>query len=159
MSFDYSYFRDHHITEEKLNIFIKGMEKELSNIKHYEWHNTKQNNFLDRKTNFIYNTFHYQELLNKLKQNNIVDLYEIDYAKARWYNFHTAKVAELIFKTSPKVKGCWNEKDRKIDFFIEGINFDHKNSIFPEKYTKSYAFAKANKKNLIEWLYSNQSHQ
>lgn len=83
MGFDYSYFRDHHVTKEKLDIFIKGMEKELSNIKHYNWHYTKQNDFLDKKINFIYNTFHYQELLNKLKQNNIVDLNEIDYAKAR----------------------------------------------------------------------------
>ena len=144
----------------ELDDFIKRMEKELSNIDSYSWHNIKQNDELDRKTNFIYKVYSYKELLSNIKQNNIFSIEEIDYAKTRWYNFHTAKIAELIFETFFNVEKNKNEKDRKVDFSINGLNFDHKNSVFPKKYPNTISFAKKNKKDLILWLYNNQSqHQ
>jgi hypothetical protein len=46
-----------------------------------------------------------------------------------------------------------------VDFTIKGISFDHKTSVFPKGFGKSISYAKDNPKELIEWLYENQSQE
>jgi len=43
------------------------------------------------------------------------------------------------------------------DFLINGIQFDHKTSVFPNRYGKSYQYARENEIDLIRWLYEHQS--
>ena len=66
---------------------------------------------------------------------------------------------EHIFTSLPKVTPSKNQKDRLVDFTIHGIPFDHKTTIFPKQFKKSIDYAKNNEKELIAWLYDNQSTQ
>ena len=143
---------------DNLQSFFRFMQGELEQLKNYTWNNIKQNDTLDYKTNFIYSTYNYNNLLEKIENSNLTAI-EADYAKARWFNFHTAKVVELIFSTSPLVKANKNQYDKLTDFSINSIKFDHKNSVFPAKFPYSLQDAIANKSLLIEWLYKNQSGQ
>ena len=52
-----------------------------------------------------------------------------------------------------------NKYDKLIDFRINGIEFDHKTSVLPKGFQKSYQYAKKHKKELTEWLYKNQSQE
>jgi hypothetical protein len=82
-----------------------------------------------------------------------------NYALNRWYNFWSAHAVEKIFCSLPNVKPALDEKDRLVDFTIDGVTFDHKTSIFPKNFP--YPIKEAIKKTdeLINWLYKNQSQQ
>ena len=64
-----------------------------------------------------------------------------------------------MFAQHPIVKPNLNQYDKLVDFSINGIDFDHKTSVFPKGYGKSLEFAQNNKSDLIIWLYENQSQQ
>lgn len=127
----------------------------------YKWRR-KQSDDYDEKTNFIYKIFNFNELLEKI-DNNFHGNNEYDnlfnYTLNRWYNFWSATAVERIFCSLPNVKPALNKYDKLVDFKINGISFDHKTSVFPRTYTKSYKYAKANPKHIIKWLYLNQSQQ
>lgn len=125
----------------------------------YVW-GRKQNNLLDKQTNFIYDVFKFDELLKEITRHskkNDKDFF--NYALNRWYNFWSADAVEKIFCSFNKIKPALKRKDRMVDFEIEGIKFDHKTSVFPERYQHNLDYAVKNKKTLIEWLYKNQSQQ
>lgn len=116
----------------------------------------KQNDAWDKQTNFIYHTLSWADL------NKAISLLEkpvADYAINRWFNFWSAQAVERIFCALPGVKANTNQYDRLVDFSIQGINFDHKTSVFPQKYSYPLAFAQNHKAHLIRWLYNSQSRQ
>ncbi|RPI72166.1 MAG: hypothetical protein EHM47_08875, partial [Ignavibacteriales bacterium] len=125
----------------------------------YKW-GQKQNNFFDNQTNFIYNTLTFKELISELesrfKSKPDYDLY-FNYALNRWYNFWSAHAVEKIFCSLPNVTPAVDEKDNLVDFTIQGVEFDHKTSIFPKTYNKNLKEALVNTDELIRWLYKNQS--
>lgn len=51
------------------------------------------------------------------------------------------------------------KRDSEKDFFLHGIPFDHKTSVFPKQFTKTFQYAQSHKAELIEWFYKNQSTQ
>ena len=57
------------------------------------------------------------------------------------------------------MKPTKNNKDRLVDFQIDDITFDHKTSVFPRQYNRSLDYGKGNPRDLIEWLYNNQSQE
>ena len=121
----------------------------------YRW-GRKQSDDWDRLTNFIYCTYSVKALLKKTGQFS----QELrDYAFNRWYNFWSAMAVEYIFATHSNVEPNKNAYDKLVDFKIDNIPFDHKTSVFPKGYGKSIDYALRNKKDLIEWLYENQSQQ
>ena len=127
----------------------------------YKW-GKKQNNEYDSLTNFIYNTFNFDTLLNKINTKFIGkpdynDLF--NYTLNRWFNFWSSQAVEKIFCSLPDVKPALDNTDRFVDFNIQGIDFDHKTSVFPAAYHGSLAKAQNNPGDLIEWLYKNQSQQ
>ncbi len=121
----------------------------------YNW-GRKQADDWDRETNFIYKTRTFSDLQEKVKG---FDTELRDYAFNRWLNFWSAKGIEQIFAKNPKVTPNPNERDKLKDFEIQGIPFDHKTSVFPKNFDKSLAYAQQNKRELIEWLYKEQSQQ
>ena len=121
----------------------------------YTW-GTRQSDDLDKKTAFIYDCKTFEELENK---TNPLSENEKNYAFNRWLNFWSAKGIEEIFCSHWNVKPNKNPYDKFIDFSINGIPFDHKTSIFPKAYNQKIEFAFENKRNLIEWLYENQSRE
>lgn len=127
----------------------------------YKW-GTKQLDVLDADTNFIYKINNFEAVLNKIDTNfkslpNYISLK--NYALNRWFNFWSAKAIEQMFCEHNNVKPHPNFKDKFTDFYINTIPFDHKTTIFPKGFKKSFPFAIEHKKELIEWLYSNQSKQ
>lgn len=121
----------------------------------YVW-GRKQSDDWDKKTNFIYQTRSFSDLQNKVKnfENPLRD-----YAFNRWLNFWSAKGVEQIFASHSKVIPNVNSYDKWVDFSIEGIDFDHKTSVFPKGFQHDLQYAQQNKKQLIEWLYQEQSTQ
>ncbi len=121
----------------------------------YKW-GRKQTDEWDKLTNFIYNTRTFSALLESIKP------FEIDlqnYALNRWYNFWSAKGVEFIFSTHKTVIPNKNRSDKLVDFTINNISFDHKTTVFPKGFGRSIGYAKKHEKEIIEWLYKNQSQE
>ena len=139
------------------------IEKELKKrlIYPYKW-GRKQNDEFDRLTNFVYKIPTFEEVLKETENSFRKDKEHqniANYALNRWYNFWSAHAVEKIFCSLPNVKPALDEKDRLVDFAIDGVTFDHKTSIFPKNFP--YPIEEAIKKTdeLILWLYKNQSQQ
>ncbi len=143
---------------------IEEIETQLKNRLHYpyKWFR-KQNDLWDQHTNFIYTNPTWEEL--QLTIANNTGQYKLPkeelfyYAINRWYNFWSAIAVERIFCSLDTIKAAKNNKDRLVDFSINGISFDHKTSVFPRGFHKSFLYAKENKKELLYWMYENQSKQ
>jgi len=136
---------------------LERVERELRKrtIYEYKW-GRKQSNDWDSITNFIYNTYSFDSLLKKTEKLPI----EVkDYALNRWYNYWSAMAIEDIFASHNKVTPNKNIYDKLVDFTINNTPFDHKTSIFPNGFHKSFEYALEHKKELIDWLYVNQSQQ
>ncbi len=136
---------------------IERVENELKKrlLFPYKW-GRKQNNDWDNKTNFIYSTFSFSALL---KKNEWLNKNLQEYALNRWYNFWSAMAVEFLFASHLKVKPNKNAFDKLVDFQIDSVSFDHKTSVFPNGFEKSFEDAKNNKEELIDWLYKNQSQE
>jgi hypothetical protein len=146
-----------------LNLGIRDIEIQLRKrlVYPYKW-DRKQNNFFDNMTKFIYQVADFDDLLAQTKirfesdpnYNTI-----LNYVLNRWYNFWSARAVEEIFCSLDRVKPAKNTKDRLVDFQIDGVTFDHKTSVFPRQYNRSLEYAEDNPRDLIEWLYINQSQE
>lgn len=121
----------------------------------YKW-GRKQSDSWDSDTNFIYTTYSFESLLRKTRE---FDETLRDYALNRWYNFWSAMAVEDIFTSHSNVQANRNRYDKLVDFQIDSIPFDHKTSVFPKSFGKSYAYAREHTEELILWLYTNQSQQ
>jgi hypothetical protein len=116
----------------------------------------KQTDAWDQQTNFIYRIHRWDVLSKEISK---LDKPLADYVINRWFSFWSAAAVEKIFWALPGVTANINQYDRLVDFSIQGINFDHKTSVFPKKYGYPPAFARQNKAHLIRWLYKHQSRQ
>lgn len=130
----------------------------------YHWYR-KQNDMWDKTTRYIYKIFSFEDLLAQiksqfklLKTDTSFDAY-FNYALNRWYNFWSAKAVEQMFTKNSKVSANKDPYDKAVDFWINGIPFDHKTSIFPSGFKKDFDYAKSHKQELTKWLYANQSKQ
>lgn len=146
-----------------MNINIQKISIELNKrlTYPYKW-GTKQTDGLDAQTRFIYNTPLFNDLIKIIETKfGGKENYELtkNYTLNRWFNFYSAMAVEAIFKTHPKVKVAQNPKDKKVDFFIDGIPFDHKTTVFPKGLKMSFNEAINKPVEIINWLYKNQSKQ
>jgi hypothetical protein len=141
-------------------------ESELKKRWPYKYHwGQKQNDLWDDLTNFIYKSDSFEQLLKETEKafsrhkTNINRQNFFNYAANRWYNFNSAMAVEQIICSVPDIEHALNPHDRLVDFTINGIRFDHKTSVYPEGFRHDIEYAIKNKKELIEWLYANQSQQ
>ena len=127
----------------------------------YQW-GRPQNNSWDQSTNFIYHTQYLDQVLNECKtrfsSKDSPQKWQ-NYALNRWYNFWSAWAVEKVFGAATEVVAAKNPKDSEKDFFIKGIPFDHKTTVFPKNYPHSINQALENPQDLIRWLYQNQSKE
>ena len=121
----------------------------------YKW-GSRQTDAKDKATNFIYKTYSFETLLNRTKD---FDKTLKDYALNRWYNFWSAMAVENLFVSHPNIQANKNTRDKRVDFTIHNIPFDHKTSVFPKGFNKSVSYARKNEKELTQWLYDNQSQE
>jgi len=127
----------------------------------YKW-GRKQNDQFDKLTNFVYRISLFEEVLKEIelrfrKDNEHQNI--ANYALNRWYNFWSAQAVEKIFCSLPNVKPALDEKDKLVDFSINGVTFDHKTSIFPKNFPYKIDEAIKKTNELIIWLYRHQSQQ
>jgi len=145
---------------------LNYMEQQLKQRLPYKdlWYR-KQDDLWDRRSTYIYDTLSWKILIQKIEY--AVKHYGYDkkayfyYTINRWYNFWSAQAVERIFSETPEIIPNPNPKKGHFDFNWNGIPFDHKTSIFPKGFKNgdiaAYRFAKANPKQLVLWLYKNQS--
>lgn len=119
----------------------------------YEWR-AVQYNTADRLTRFIYHTPRYDDVACQIAALP-VELQS--YARARWLNHWSSKGVEAIFAEHPRVKPNPDIYHKTIDFWIDGIPFDHKTTVFPRGYPGGVEQAIAQPRTMIDWLYANQS--
>ena len=116
-------------------------------------HWQKQNDELDRLTKFVYEIDDLDLILTVCDRKNI----DRNYALHRWYNFNCARYHEYLFCKN----GAEKEEDlhhKTIDFRINGVAFDLKTSVYPKRFRQNSDLSRrANKNELIRWLYQNQS--
>lgn len=128
----------------------------------YTW-GRKQNDQWDRYSSFIYNSTGWEEVLTQTgitaEKENLDQKAFLNYTANRWYNFKSAKAVEAIFRKAPEVLPVKNEKDRLRDFNLMGVDVDLKTSVFPQGFGHNLSYAKEHPRELISWLYSNQSSQ
>ena len=136
---------------------LERVERELKKRWAYPYHwGRKQSDYWDKETNFIYQTYSFERLEDRIKSLN-KDL--SNYALNRWYNFWSAMAVEDIFCSHPQVVANKNEKDKLVDFTISNIPFDHKTSVFPKGFQKNILSAQESPIDLLKWLYKNQSQE
>ncbi len=146
----------------KINLSKIEIELKKRHQYPYKWYR-KQNDIWDGYTNFIYTTLFWDDLIPKIATT--VKKYQLDkkevfyYAINRWYNFWSAMAVEHIFSNCEGITPEQNSKDRVVDFTLQGTSFDHKTSVFPKHLQNDLWSAKNNKRELITWLYKNQSTQ
>lgn len=127
----------------------------------YFW-GRKQDDEFDKLTNFIYKTDSFETLLENIESGFKDNLKYNDlknYALNRWFNFWSAKGIENIFCEHKDVKPHIDSFNKFTDFYIQNIPFDHKTTVFPKGFEKSVPYGILHKKELIAWLYKNQSQQ
>jgi hypothetical protein len=147
-----------------MKLDLQNIENELKK-RHpysYKWFR-KQNDVWDNYTNFIYQTVSWDVLIQKIaavaEMRKLNKEYIFQYAANRWYNFWSAQAVEQIFTEIDGIEPVIETKDSEKDFYLFGIPFDHKTSVFPKKFQNTFDYAKSHKVALIEWLYKNQSTQ
>jgi len=140
-----------------------NIEKELKKRLPYPYKlGRKQNDEFDKLTNFVYRIPSFDEVLKETESRFSEDKEHqniANYALNRWYNFWSAQAVEKIFCSLPNVKPALDEKDRLVDFTIDGVTFDHKTSIFPKNFPHPIEEAIKKTDDLILWLYKHQSQQ
>jgi len=146
-----------------MNAELLNIEKELKKrlAYPYKW-GRKQNDEFDKLTNFVYKISYFDEVLKETESRFRKDKEHqniANYALNRWYNFWSAQAVEKIFCSLPNVKPALDEKDRLVDFTIDGVTFDHKTSIFPKNFPHQIDEAIKKTDELILWLYKHQSQQ
>lgn len=136
------------------------IERQLKiRIKYYKATNWGgyQTNEKDARTNFIYKIFEFKNLLIHIRDSKLESSL-IPYAINRWYNYWSAKgIEQILVEANDNIIPEKNVKCKYQDFFINGIPFDHKTTIFPKGFGKSYEYARQHPQELLEWLYYNQS--
>lgn len=147
-----------------MNLNLENIEKELKKRHQYsyKWFR-KQNDQWDRYTQFIYQTASWEKLIQKIAM--LAEAQELDkneifqYAANRWYNFWSAQAVEQVFSEMEGIQPVADSKDSEKDFYLFGIAFDHKTSVFPKQFNNTFEYGQNHKNELIEWLYKNQSTQ
>ena len=131
----------------------KDLKKCLSLIS-ADW--KMQNNYMDRRSNFIYRCNTLEECLRQIQITGV----DKEYALHRWYNYMTSIACEYLFCEF----GAVHEEDvynHDVDIYINGVPFDVKLTIYPAKlsYRPYDLKTRSGKNEMIKWYYANQSQQ
>jgi hypothetical protein len=141
-----------------VQVDLEGLESELKNRlsePHAPW-GGKQTDAWDQKTNFIYRAPSWMGLREQLA-GMPEDVR--NYAVNRWFNYWSAVGVEAIFCAMPQVTPARDPKDRLVDFRIQGIQFDHKTSVYPRHFPLLLTFTRRYPEHLVRWLYREQSEE
>ncbi len=128
----------------------------------YIW-GQKQNDQWDKYSNFIYDLPNWDAVVQAMQAT--LEVYPLNkrdffnYAANRWFNFWSAMAVEQIFCELENVIPSQNHKNRLVDFSLNGIDFDHKTSVYPKGFKQTLHYGQTHEEELLQWLYKNQSQQ
>jgi hypothetical protein len=139
---------------------IQVLERELRYRTHipYQW-NARQGDAADAQTNFIYRCTTFDQVHRQASACFGETSERYHYALNRWFNFQSAQAVEYFFARHPRVRPEPNTRHQSIDFYLDGIPFDHKTTVWPRGYPGTFDDAVLNPQGLALWLYRNQSTQ
>lgn len=137
-----------------MNTYLEQDLKECLSMINADW--KMQNNYLDKRSNFIYNSPTLEECLNEIRRTGVDE----QYALHRWYNYMTSIACEYIFCDY----GAVHDEDvynHDVDIYIDNIPYDVKVTIYPAKLNnRPYDLkTRSGKDQMIKWYYANQSQQ
>lgn len=137
-----------------MNIQLEKDLKSCLSLINANW--KMQNNYMDKRTNFIYSCETLEECLRQIQITGV----DKEYALHRWYNYMTSIACEYLFCEF----GAVHDEDvynHDIDIYINGIPFDVKLTIYPAKLShRPYDLkTRTGKNEMIKWYYTNQSQQ
>lgn len=134
----------------------QSIEIQLKKVTHLPSWGRKQNDEWDKRSSYIYSTNSFDKLLEIIvKENQEFKNYVIN----RWFNFWSAKGVEMLFSEHKEIIANEDKYNKIVDFTLNGISFDHKSTVFPKQFPNSVDYALLHKKELLKWLYINQSKQ
>lgn len=136
---------------------------ELGKLQHMPPWGRQQGDQWDRLSNFVYRTYTLRGVQSQARvQAQVAGLplaaFEA-YAIRRWFNHHTHDQILKLFYTHLEVQPEPNRRHRTIDFYLRGIPFDLKLSLFPRAYPETLAYAQQHPHHLAQWQYDYQSRQ
>ncbi len=137
---------------------VDELENELKKLLTMPLWGKKQNNEWDTLSNFIYQLPNFENLQSQLLLLNLGVEFN-NYTIHRWFNTLSAIGIEKLFCENEKVIANKNKFNKQVDFSIKNIPFDHKTTVFPKGFNNTIEYAKQNPKQLITWLYKQQSKQ
>lgn len=137
-----------------MNIQLEKDLKSCLSLINANW--KMQNNYMDKRTNFIYRCETLEECLRQIQITEV----DKEYALHRWYNYMTSIACEYLFCEF----GAVHDEDvynHDVDIYINGIPFDVKLTIYPAKLShRPYDLkTRTGKNEMIKWYYTNQSQQ
>lgn len=137
-----------------MNIQLEQDLKKCLSLINADW--KMQNNYMDRRSNFIYKCNTLEECLKQIQITGV----DKEYALHRWYNYMTSIACEYLFCEF----GATHDEDiynHDVDIYINGIPFDVKLTIYPAKLShRPYDLkTRSGKNDMIKWYYANQSQQ
>jgi hypothetical protein len=117
----------------------------------------------DRLSNFIYRVKTWRGMQSQARAVATAAALPVEafeaYAVRRWFNHHTHDQILAMFLAQPQVQAEPERRHHTIDFYLRGLPFDLKISLFPRAYPESLDFAQAQPHHLAHWLYQHQSKQ
>lgn len=137
-----------------MNQNLEADLKKCLSLINSEWQT--QNNYMDKKTNFIYKCNSLDDCINEIQKTGV----DKEYALHRWYNYMTSVACEYLFCDYGATHDN-NTYNHDTDIYINEIPFDVKLTIYPAKLNnRPYNLnTRKGKNQMIEWYYANQSQQ
>ena len=140
-----------------------SIRQELAKLEHMPPWGRAQGDNWDRLSNFIYQTYTLQGVQSQAQTRARaaglpVEAFEA-YAIRRWFNHHTHDQILKLFYAHLEIQPEPNRRHRTIDFYLRGLPFDLKLSLFPRAYPQPLLYAQQHPHHLAQWQYDYQSRQ
>lgn len=116
----------------------KKLIESAMRVENYYWTQVQTNFLYNNYGRFIFDTFDYEELLQKAKEKmeeKKLPQEFLQYTINRWYNYITSVVICDFFGSHQRVKLAENKKDLYVDFLIDGNPFDLKVTFVPKAWS------------------------
>jgi hypothetical protein len=141
---------------------INKLQKEMKRVYDFGYDYTRRDPTMDSLTNFVFSIDNFDDLMVAsnlaFPEWNLNREKYISYAMTRWYKRMSATFSEAVFVRHPNILKASRDEDRRhIDFYMNNIPFDLKNTMFPKVYATRKKYALRHPAELAKWLMDNQA--
>ena len=112
-----------------MNVNITNLIEQINKVEKYEWDRVQSDYILNNHGNFLFNTYNYNDLLDKIsvkiKEKNLPDVFK-QYTINRWYQFASSLVIQSYLEEHTRVEAEKNKRSFTKDIYIDEKPFDFK---------------------------------